>query len=92
MAGWGFKGTKWKLQVFKKKIQGSSGKKKTDHQMECKIKKTDVIQIVWTAWNDSFSTVVKIKQAAAERGWNPLNYILLDHPDLQKSTNTKGVQ
>jgi len=59
--------------------------------MECKIEKTNVIQIVWTAWNDSFSSIVKNKQVAAERGWNPLNYILLDYPDLQKSTNTEGM-
>ena len=75
-----------------KKFKAALVQQKADHQMECKIKKTDVIQIVWTAWNDSFSRAVKNKQAAAERGWNLLNYILLDHPDLQKSTNTKGVQ
>jgi hypothetical protein len=24
------------------------------------------------------------KKAIADRGWNPLNYILLDHPELTK--------
>jgi len=60
--------------------------------MECKIKKINMTQIVWTAWNVSFSRVAKNKQAAAEKDWNLLNYILLEHPDLQKSMNTKGVQ
>ena len=37
---------------------------RANHWMECKIEKTNVIQIVWTAWNDSFSSIVKNKQVA----------------------------
>jgi hypothetical protein len=31
----------------------------------------------------------KAKKAIADRGWNPLNYILLDHPELTKERNKK---
>jgi hypothetical protein len=34
-------------------------------------------------WEKSFARVRMNKQSIAERGWGPLNYVLLDHPELQ---------
>jgi hypothetical protein len=46
---------------------------------------TDIIPLVNAAWNDSFGNVLSSKKAITERGWNPLNYCLLDNPALQKN-------
>jgi hypothetical protein len=42
-----------------------------------------VMWIVHYAWEKSFARVDTNKHAIAERGWGPLNYILLDHPELK---------
>jgi hypothetical protein len=44
---------------------------------------TDIIPLVRKSWNASFAKKEKAKSANAKRGWNPLNYILLDHPNLK---------
>ena len=46
------------------------------------LKKTDVVLLVQHAWKESFAIKETNKKAIAERGWGPLNYILLDHPEL----------
>ena len=46
---------------------------------------TDVILLVHHAWKESFEIVERNQKAIAERGWAPLNYILLDPPELIKS-------
>ena len=43
---------------------------------------TDICPLVRTAWNASFANVVHGRKAVAERGWGPLNYVLLNHPQL----------
>jgi hypothetical protein len=40
--------------------------------------------LVRYAWEKLFMRVRMNKQAIAERGWGPLNYVLLDHPELQE--------
>ena len=44
---------------------------------------TDIIPLINQAWPESFGRVVQAKKAIAERGWNPLNYSLLLHPDVK---------
>ena len=43
----------------------------------------DIIPIVRKAWEKSFGVVESNKKSLAERGWNMLNYALLQHPFLK---------
>ena len=58
--------------------------KKAEACLPFAIEKTDVILVVHMAWRESFAIVVRNKKVIAERGWGPLNFILLDHPELKK--------
>jgi hypothetical protein len=42
-----------------------------------------VVWIVRYAWDKSFICIDTNKDAITERGLGPLNYVLLDHPELQ---------
>ena len=46
---------------------------------------SDVLPIVKHAFQDSFAKESSVKHAVASRGWNPLNYALLNHPDIKAS-------
>jgi hypothetical protein len=48
------------------------------------LKRSDIVRIVNVAWQKSFARVDTNLKAIAERGWPPLNYVLLDHPELQE--------
>jgi hypothetical protein len=50
----------------------------------------DIIPIVNYAWKGSFDNVENNKKAIVDRGWYPLNRMLLLHPDLCK-TMTKNI-
>jgi hypothetical protein len=50
--------------------------------IEFGINKEDITYIVNQAWADSFARVVHNKSAIADRGWNPLNYNCLLHPEI----------
>ena len=39
--------------------------------------------MVTAAWDKSFARVTPNKKAIAERGWGPLNYNVLLHPEIQ---------
>mmetsp|Transcript_40755 Transcript_40755/g.60396 ORF Transcript_40755/g.60396 Transcript_40755/m.60396 type:complete len:244 (-) Transcript_40755:82-813(-) len=45
---------------------------------------TDIIPIVNKAFPDSFGSKKLAKQAICERGWNPLNYNVLNHEKLEE--------
>ena len=51
----------------------------------------DAMLLVQKAWSESFERVKQNKRAIAVRGWLPLNYVLLDHPDLKKQADKNGV-
>ena len=53
---------------------------KDDNEM--KFSPTDVIPLVNKAWEKSFARKDCAMRAIIQRGWNPLNYVLLDHPKL----------
>ena len=57
---------------------------------EFAIEKDDVVGLVSRAWQDSFARVRTNKNAIAERGWTPLNYNCLLHPEVA-TTKFKGV-
>jgi hypothetical protein len=46
---------------------------------------TDIIPIINHAFPDSFGQVDKAKKAICDRGWGPLNYKLLQHPEVLKT-------
>ena len=48
-------------------------------------KPTDIIPICHMAFDKSFAIVENVKKAICQRGWHPLNYALLLHPDLLAS-------
>jgi hypothetical protein len=45
---------------------------------------TDIVPLVSHAWKKSFGVVQNAKTSIANRGWGPLNFVLLDHPDVRK--------
>jgi hypothetical protein len=45
---------------------------------------TDIIPLVSHTWKQSFTNNANAKKAIGKRGWGPLNYALLDHPDVRK--------
>jgi hypothetical protein len=56
---------------------------KTKRGLKFTIIKQDIMWIVRYAWEKSFARIQTNKHAIAERGWGPLNYVLLDHPELK---------
>ena len=42
----------------------------------------DIIPIVNYAWARSFNNFITNKKAIRDRGWGPLNKILLQHPEI----------
>ena len=56
--------------------------KKSMARLPFAIEKTDVVIIMSAAWELSFNNVATNRKAIAERGWGPLNYVLLDHPEI----------
>ena len=47
--------------------------------------RTDIIPIVNYAWKRSFNNVSNNLKAIADRGWGPLNRVLLSHPEIISS-------
>jgi hypothetical protein len=56
-----------------------------EKQMGIEIIPTDIIPIVNYAWSGSFDNVETNVKAILERGWFPLNRMLLLHPDIRKT-------
>jgi hypothetical protein len=72
---------KVRVRVKKEKILEARSVK----QMAMEITPTDIIPIVNYAWHGSFDNVVTNKKAILDRGWFPLNRMLLLHPDIRKT-------
>jgi hypothetical protein len=51
-----------------------------------KWKMTDIIPIVNGTFPTSFYWVDKSKKAVADCGWGPINYALLQHPEVGKQS------
>ena len=71
----------FKIEFYKAKREYL--KDKDDN--EKKFYPTDVVPLVNTAWEKSFARSDQTKKAVMERGWSPLNYVLLDHPKVKKN-------
>jgi hypothetical protein len=48
------------------------------------LERSDIVKFVNIAWQKSFARVDINTKAIAERGCPPLNYVILDHPELQE--------
>ena len=66
--------------------------KKTLYNLPYAIEKTDVVGIVSHAWDQSFATERTNQKAILDRGWGPLNYNALLHPEIQVTRNGGGIQ
>jgi hypothetical protein len=55
---------------------------KASHGLDVIIKKTDIIPIVNYGWLHSFVRTSTNKSAIVVRGWYPLNWALLQHPEI----------
>jgi hypothetical protein len=51
---------------------------------------TDIVPLVQKSWHASFAKKEKAKSAIAKGGWNPLNYVLLDHLNLNSSLASRA--
>jgi hypothetical protein len=69
---------KMALTKFKRELL----KRKESVDFEFAIQKDDVVPIVSRAWGESFARVQSNRKAIAERGWGPLNYNCLLHPEI----------
>jgi hypothetical protein len=57
-------------------------RKKRELHLLMQAEKTDIVGIVHRAFYVSFGSIVNSKKAIKSRGWNPLNYNLLDDKEL----------
>jgi len=60
--------------------------------MESRIDRHDAVGLVHRAWEKSFAKKDSNKRAIAERGWNPLNYNLLDHEELHRMRDNTPIE
>jgi hypothetical protein len=49
-----------------------------------RFKMTDIVPLDTHAWEKSFGNVDNANESIAVRGWGPLSYVLLDHPEVRK--------
>jgi hypothetical protein len=73
------------FKIESKKVKADTVRNKIGAGLPETLEKTDIVRIVNGAWHKSFARVDTNKRAIAARGWGPLNYILLDHPELQET-------
>ena len=57
--------------------------KKENRRVALAIDKVDIVDLVSRAWEVSFARVESNKKGIADRGWSPLNYNCLLHPEIQ---------
>jgi hypothetical protein len=74
---------KMALTKFKRELMASQTGK------SCRFVQTDIIPLVRKSWYKSFAKKDCAKAAIAKRGWNPLNYALLDDPNLLPSVSSE---
>jgi len=55
---------------------------KAQHNLPLTLNASDIIPLAVKAWYASFAKPNLVTKAVADRGWNPLNYALLKHPEI----------
>jgi hypothetical protein len=73
------------FKIESKEANADTVRNKIGAGLPVTLEKTDIVRIVNVAWQESFARVDMNKRAIVARGWGPLNYILLDHPELQET-------
>ncbi len=92
MAGRRFSAAKWSVQVqINSRESRPDEKKKQELRLPFRIERHDAVGLTLRAWNQSFARVESNKKAVAERGWGPLTYNLLDHPELTRKQDNTAV-
>ena len=84
----------FKMHQYDYKVQ-LVNKKRELNMNNTNLNKSVVIPIVNYCWDRSFARVDTNRKAITQRGWNPLNYALLDSPNLhgnQPQTHFRPVQ
>jgi hypothetical protein len=61
-------------------------------RLPCKLERQDIVGLVHRAWNESFAIVENNKKAIRNRGWGPLTYNILDHPELQQQKKNRIIE
>jgi hypothetical protein len=67
----------FKARMYKEKLLYLSEK---PPGMDTTWSTTDIIPLLNRTWEATLGNQYKAKKSIMERGWNPLNYVLLDHP------------
>jgi hypothetical protein len=73
------------FKIESKKAKADTVRCKIRAGLPAALERSDIVRIVNIAWQKSFARVDTNLKAIAERGWGPLNYVLLDHPELQET-------
>jgi hypothetical protein len=72
-------------KIDSKNVKAATAMRKIQSGFSPTGKRTDIVRIVNVAWQSSVARVATNKRAIAARGWGPLNYIIIDHPELQET-------
>jgi hypothetical protein len=72
------------FKIESKKAKADTCMRKIRAGLPATIERSDIIRIVNIAWNKSFARVDTNLKEISEHGWGGLNYVLLDHPELQE--------
>jgi hypothetical protein len=75
------------FKIESKKAKAEKVRCKIRADLPATLERSDIVIIVNTVWQKSFSRVNTNLKAIAERGWPPLNYVLLHHPELQETND-----
>jgi hypothetical protein len=72
------------FEIESEKAKADTVRRKIRAGLPATLEHSDIVRIVNIAWQKSFARVDTNLKAIAERGWGGLNYVLLDHPELQE--------
>jgi hypothetical protein len=75
------------FKIESKKANAETVRCKIRAGLPATLERSDIVRIVYIAWQKSFSRVDTNLKAIAECGWAPLNYVILDHPELQETND-----
>jgi hypothetical protein len=75
------------FKIESKKEKADTVRRKIRAGLPATLERSDIVRIVNIAWDKSFSRVDTNLKAIAERGWGALNYVLMDHPELQETND-----
>jgi hypothetical protein len=75
------------FKIESKKAKADTVQRKIRDGLPATLERSDIVRIVSIAWKKSFARADTNLKAIAERGWVALNYLLLDHPEMQETND-----